>query len=229
MSTLLLFDIDGTLTKNSLSGRLSYAKAFKDRFGFDLDLATADLSGKTDLLIFGELLRSCSLDPKLANDPLLLESYYAHLTTLAPLHPGRLLPGVTELLSQLSQLVEYKLALGTGNLEAGARIKLAPHDLNRFFAVGGFGDDSSERAQIIAAGITKAKKLYQTEFTKIVVIGDTPRDIACAQANEVYSIAVTTGDHDRAELEAAGATVVLEDLSQPAAFIKTISALSRLP
>ncbi len=49
MSTLLLFDIDGTLTKNSLSGRLSYALAFKDRFGFDLDLAKADLSGKTDL------------------------------------------------------------------------------------------------------------------------------------------------------------------------------------
>ena len=160
--------------------------------------------------------------------PYLLEKYYVHLTTLAPQHPGRLLPGVTELLSQLSQIEEYKLALGTGNLEAGARIKLAPHDLNRFFPVGGFGDDSSERAQIIAAGIAKAKKLYQTEFAKIVVIGDTPRDIACAQANEVYSIAVTTGDHDRAELEAAGATVVLEDLSQPVTFMAALKGLPPL-
>ena len=228
MPTLLLFDIDGTLTKNSLSSRLSYAAAFKDRFGVELDLAKADLSGKTDLLIFGELLSSSGLEPNLANDPLLLERYYAHLTTLAPLHPGQLLPGVTELLSQLSHLEEYKLALGTGNLEAGARIKLDPHDLNRFFAVGGFSDDSSERAKIIAAGIAKAKKLYQTEFAKIVVIGDTPRDIACAQANNVYSIAVTTGDHDRAELEAAAATVVLKDLSQPAVFLAALKALPPL-
>jgi phosphoglycolate phosphatase-like HAD superfamily hydrolase len=97
-----------------------------------------------------------------------------------------LAPGARELLETLAKRDDMYLALGTGNIESGAKTKLAYHDIEHFFATGGFGSDGTTRQEIIASGIDKSQRLFGTTFDRIIVIGDTPYDIACAHANNVH-------------------------------------------
>src|SRR5690606_34149149 len=95
--------------------------------------------------------------------------------------PGWCLPGVHELLNAFAHNPDFRLALGTGNVERGARVKLTVHQLNHYFPTGGFGDDAEERADILAAGLRRAREFYNCDFRQVIVIGDTPSDIAAAR------------------------------------------------
>jgi phosphoglycolate phosphatase-like HAD superfamily hydrolase len=118
-------------------------------------------------------------------------------------------PGVGELLAALSDRPsEFRLSLVTGNLEPIAHLKLARAGLGRFFAdgQGGFGSDSEHREDLPAVARARASSPpWPRERT--VVIGDTPRDIACARADGVRVAAVTTGWFDAQALAEADAVV----------------------
>lgn len=213
MNTLLLFDIDGTLILNSTAGLTAYLRALHDRFG--VKLTTADLApacGKTDFIILRELLDTAGLGEESPQDPKLIAHYYERLKEAIQREPGDIAPGTVELLDCLAQEQDIYLALGTGNLAEGARIKLAHHELDHYFATGGFAEDGTTRKELIARGLAKAERVFNTTFDKVVVIGDTPRDIACAQENDFYSIAVATGSFRAQELQDAGADRVLDNL-----------------
>jgi phosphoglycolate phosphatase-like HAD superfamily hydrolase len=120
----------------------------------------------------------------------------------------RVLPGVAELLAWLADRADARLALVTGNYEPVARLKLTRAGLGRHFAAGqgAFGSDAEDRAALppIArrrAGVSGMS--YPREET--IVIGDTPRDIACARADGVRCYAVATGPFSVAELADADA------------------------
>lgn len=92
-------------------------------------------------------------------------------------------------------------------------MKLAPHNLNRFFPTGGFGEDGATRAELIARAIVRSEQAYGCKFDRVLVIGDTPHDIACGKANRCLTVGVATGYHSQAELVECGADLVLPDLS----------------
>ena len=125
-------------------------------------------------------------------------------------------PGVRELCAALSALEGVALGLGTGNVERGARLKLAPGDLNRFFAFGGFGSDATERADVLRVGARRgADRLgLPVERCRVVVIGDTPRDVAAGLAIGARCVAVATGGYGVEELRASGAHHVFEGLDR---------------
>lgn len=223
--TLLLFDIDGTLVRGSLAGPHAYVKAVRTVFGVDADLIGLELSGKTDLINLRDLLARHGLDPDQAGSARLHDAYLGHLAELLRSDPGEVCPGVHRLLRTLQAEPWVRLALGTGNLEQGARLKLEAHGLAGYFATGGFGSDAVERAAIIAAGIAKAELRFGARFDRVAVIGDTPRDIACAMANGVYGIGVATGSYGIGELRRAGAARVFSDFSSSGDFLAAISAL----
>ncbi len=103
--------------------------------------------------------------------------------------------------------VTVRLAVLTGNLEPIAHLKLARAGLGAFFehGQGGFGSDHEDRTELPAIARARAGGYPRAQT---VIIGDTPRDIACARADEVRCIAVATGPYSAAELD--GADVVLE-------------------
>ena len=117
------------------------------------------------------------------------------------------------------------LALLTGNFEAGARAKLEYFDLWRYFRCGAFGDEALDRNRLLATALERARTMWAAadlNASRIVVVGDTPLDVAVAKAGGVRSVAVATGSYGSAALHGSGADVVLEDFSDLAA---TLAAL----
>ena len=107
------------------------------------------------------------------------------------------------------------LGLGTGNMREGARIKLGHAGIYHRFSFGGFGDDSIDRPEILAAGAQRgaAHLGLPLPACRVVVVGDTPKDVAAAQAIGAECIAVATGMHSVAELEAHRPTLACQDLN----------------
>jgi phosphoglycolate phosphatase-like HAD superfamily hydrolase len=124
------------------------------------------------------------------------------------------------LLERLAGYEHVALGLGTGNVERGAQIKLGRARLGRHFSFGGYGSDSAERAELLRAGAERgAARLGVSVVTcRVVVIGDTPRDVAGAQAIGADCLAVGTGGHEAAALQALGATCGVANLAESAAF-----------
>ena len=218
---IALFDIDGTLLHAGGAGRraieLALAELF-DELGEDVSLQSVEFAGRTDPWI----VRSALVQLGMAVDDVLvfevLRRYADHLPRELELASAfEVLPGVLSLLSELSRNDHVVLGLGTGNTETAAYAKLARGGLDSFFAFGGFGSDHTDRAELLRAGLARGleRSGVRREETQVVVIGDTPHDVAAAQAIDAYCVAVSTGGYDGHALRAAGANVVVSDLEAP--------------
>lgn len=211
LAKLLVFDIDGTLI-NTRAGRHAFNRALERVFGIRDAAASVPMAGRTDPHIFRDVCHAHGLDPK-AFGAWKLE-FLADLADAMREDPGHILPGVVDLVGLCSREPGFALALGTGNVEEGARLKLAPHDLNKYFPTGGFGADGDTRAEVIARGIQRAEQLQGARFDSVIVLGDTPMDIACGKENRCVTVGVATGGyHSEDELRACGADLVLPDFS----------------
>lgn len=223
---LLIFDIDGTLTSLYGATTRAYARAFSRVFGRDLITDGLTMHGRTDPLIF----RHCYGKSGLPGDwregyevfkPPYLEELPISIrnSTRARVHPG-----VRELLDELSARPdEFALALGTGNMEAGGRTKIAHFDLNHYFPVGGFGDIHEERHMILQDALDAAAAHFGREFAPDAswVIGDTEHDIHGAQRLGLRTLAVATGGKYTVEmLRKYGADDVRPDLSETAELLE---------
>jgi len=116
----------------------------------------------------------------------------------------------------LSARDDVYLALLTGNFQSGARIKLEYFDLWRYFACGAFGDAAPERNGLLARALTRVRACGGPEVgaSDVIIVGDTPLDVAVAVAGGTRSVAVATGSHDVVALRATAADVVLPDLTE---------------
>lgn len=208
--TLLIFDVDGTLISTK-AGRRAFNGALERFFGVAGAAEGIPMAGRTDLVIYREICQRHGLDPNTFGAFKL--EFVAQLAEQLIIDPGHVHPGVVELLEACHVEADFTLALGTGNVEEGARLKLAPHDLNRFFPLGGFGDEGETRDEVIARAISKAEARRGARYSRVVVIGDTPHDIACGKANRCVTVGVATGYHKCEELTGCGADLVVQDFS----------------
>lgn len=216
--TLLLFDIDGTLLQTGGAGRRALIGAFADELARGDVVEQVDLRGMTDLALFHAAIAAAGGTPSPALLARLTERYLVRLEGELARTGGELvLPGVREVLAAAAGRPDLSLGLGTGNLERGAQLKLARAGLTGIFTFGGFGDDAAERAALLRAGVDRgARRLGGTAADcRVVVIGDTPRDVSAARAIGARSVAVATGGFTLAALAAAGADVTLTTLAEP--------------
>ena len=213
---LLLFDIDGTLVAGATDAhRDALYAALLEVHGVDARTARRPMSpaGRTD----GEIARALLLDAGVSARRIderadavreACGRVYARLGTEDLSHT--VLGGVRELLDWLSARDDVVLGLLTGNYEAVARLKLAQAGIGGYFpsGQGAFGSDAEDRAALPAIARRRAGG-FGTPYPRAmtVVIGDTPRDIACAHADEVQCIAVTTGPYTADALTAADMVV----------------------
>ncbi len=210
----LLFDIDGTLIRTGGAGKAAMEAALADAFGIHEIQDVVPYSGRTDPAIGHDLLRVHGIERTPANFQRLQESYLSHLGPCLKAIPGTVLPGIVQLLDQL-RAGRRRLGLLTGNGHVGARTKLSHFGLWDYFEFGAFGDEHHDRNDLARSARILIESRHGEDATReIWVIGDTPLDVACAQAIGARSIAVATGWHTYEELNKTGADLVLNDLSQ---------------
>jgi phosphoglycolate phosphatase len=208
---LVLFDIDGTLLlRASEAHARAVRQAFRDVYGVAAPTRGVEAAGRTDL----EIARALSVLAGVASerfDAGLGDFRVAAAQAYAELVPADLsahvAPGMAEVLAALAAREDVVLSLVTGNLEAIARMKLRAAGIGGFFAAGqgGFGSDAEDRAQLPAIARRRAGDGAPYPRSATVVVGDTPRDIACARADGVRAVAVATGPFGQEELAAADA------------------------
>lgn len=228
----MLFDIDGTLVATGGAGKRAMDRAFEEVFGIPDAFEGVELSGRTDTSILADAFAGQGLMPGRAAVAAFRACYRRCLAEEITRNGNgkRVMPGVAPLLEALRGERDKFLALLTGNFAEAARIKLEHFDLWQYFRCGAFGEDSHDRNHLVPLAIERARAAGLEEHVdprSVVVVGDTPRDVACAAAHGARSIAVATGPYTGERLAHAGADVVFEDLSDTSAVLDALAALSR--
>lgn len=220
LRALVLWDIDGTLVDSAPFGRDAFVEAFERVVGRPPD-AIVPFAGRTDLEIAADLLDRSGVPW----DDGLLDVFRAALEdSMAARGPelrrhGRAYPGAREALARLAREPGVVQGLLTGNVPANARVKLGAFGLDDLvdFDIGAYGSDHRRRSELVAIACGRAalKLGLAVAPASAVLVGDTPLDVAAAREGGARAIGVATGPFGVAELEAAGADAVLEDLRHP--------------
>ena len=202
---LVLFDIDGTLVNTDRAGADAMTKAFVEMYRIPDGFAGIRMSGKTDPMILQEALDNHRLPLAEGAFAAFHERYILHLrhTLQEPARRRRLMPGMPHLLEALATQEEVLLGLLTGNVMMGAQLKLEAFGIWQYFRLGAYGSDAGDRNALVPIAQARARQLlgYNIAPRQIVVIGDTPRDIRCAQVHGARVVAVATGSYSLAELQ----------------------------
>ncbi len=209
---LLLFDIDGTLVGGASGAhRDAILEALRVVHGVEPPYRHGgEIAGRTDADIARGLLVAAGVSARRI-DERADDVRIAACEAYARLRPDDLsacvLPGVRELLERLAARPGTLLSLVTGNYEAIAHMKLGAAGIGGFFASGqgGFGSDHEARDELPAIARRRAGDEEPWPRERTLLIGDTPRDIACARADGVRVVAIATGPYDAAALSAADA------------------------
>ena len=214
---VLLFDIDGTLLQSHGVGRRAVEATLADTFGQAFDTSSISFSGKTDRQIFRQILALAAENGHQVDDPDAAREQFGTAyaqrmhDTLADAHVEAL-PGALDLVRGLAR-DGAEMGLLTGNLEPLAYAKVGRIALGRAeFPFGAFGSDDEDRNALPAVAVERAAAHLgrAVDPAEVVVIGDTPRDVACARAGGCVAVAVATGHYNASEL--SDADLVLDTL-----------------
>lgn len=217
---LLLFDVDLTLVNTGGAGLRALDEAFREVLGVAGATEGVTPHGKTDPAIIREvcLARSLSLNPDVDFIVNRIVERYVHFLEKEVVNTPkyRVLPGILEILEEVDQREDVLTGLATGNVEAGARLKLERGGLNRYFSFGGYGSDSEERAEVVRTGARAGEALNGVRIAPedVFVIGDTPLDVAAGKLAGFSTVAVATGGFGLEELAGTEADLVITDFSE---------------
>lgn len=227
---LLLFDIDGTLIDTGGAGLGALRDAFIDTFELHDradEMPKLDLAGSTDSGIVRSLYAHFAID----DDAELTEAFYLNYlellrTNLRDSHreEARVLPGLPALIHRLRDETDHTLALLTGNIARGAWIKVEHFGFEGIFGFGAFGSDHHDRNQLGPIAVQRALDHSGSHFDSkdVIIIGDTPKDIACARACDAIAVAVATGRFSATELQAYEPDVLFDDFTDSDAFFANL-------
>ena len=216
MFRLILFDIDGTLISTAGAGVKAFAAVFDETFGLPGATENIPFAGRTDRGLLRNIFAANDLEPTDQNFRKFEDAYLEHLARYLPQGHTDPLPGVWDLIHAFRALNPPPvMGLLTGNHERGAELKLAHYGLWQEFAMGAFGGQYQDRAEVARDALLQGRQLIAgLQPGEILVIGDTERDIQCARAIGARVLAVATGPNAVSELESFGPDWVTEDLTQ---------------
>ncbi|MFI5213727.1 MAG: HAD family hydrolase [Gemmatimonadales bacterium] len=225
---LVCFDIDGTLLWTDGAGRRAIHRALLDVLDTAGPIDTFRFDGRTDGEIVLRLAESAGIKADEEITGRVLARYVEHLPgeLARPGHTTKVYPGVCELLDALERREDCVLGLLTGNVVAGARLKLRSGGIDPDrFRVGAFGSDSHVRGELPAVARKRAQALgFSVSGADVVIIGDTPADMKCGQGIGARGIGVGTAAYTVADLLGAGAAAAFADLSDTEAVMEAIFA-----
>jgi phosphoglycolate phosphatase-like HAD superfamily hydrolase len=231
VSALVLFDVDGTLLLSGGAGVRAMTLAFERVFGVADAFEGIPIAGYTDTFLVSRALTRAALPDTVAAHAS-FRTAYLELLPDEIVKPGTgrkgLMPGVRELLDELSADPAMHFALLTGNYEAAAFIKLAHFGVGAYFSWGAFGEDSPHRAELAQLALRRAaaRTVPASACDNAVVIGDTPHDVACARAIGARVLAVATGGYSVEQLAASGADAIVDDLTDTNTIVRQLRGVS---
>lgn len=222
MRTLLvLWDVDHTLVHAGRAGAVLYELVLGDLYGVGMPGQLTSMAGRTDTSIALEVLGAAGLDAD-AELPRFHRVLAARAAEVAGLvrEQGIALPGAREAVAAIAAHATdgtVVQSLLTGNIQALARVKLGDFGLTRYLDLdaGAYGDVSQVRADLVPVARKNATARYGADFggRRTVLVGDTPHDIEAATVAGARAVGVATGRFSVHQLAAAGADVVLPDLT----------------
>jgi phosphoglycolate phosphatase-like HAD superfamily hydrolase len=248
---LLLFDVDGTLVLTGGAAVRAMNDAFHEVFGVAGAFEHVPMPGRTDGAILADAFTRAIPQSQILADALsaagvrpadgeiarykaaYFRRFEEEIHSPVPVDPVRptrhrfkgVLPGVRELLDALHARPDVFLGLLTGNYEQGARIKLEYFDLWRYFRCGAYGDDSLDRHALVPVAVARSREAGcpPVDPEDVVIIGDTPLDVACAREAGVSCLSVATGGYGADALRTAGADSVFESLEDTDAVVDCLT------
>jgi len=226
---LVLFDIDGTILLTAGAGRRAIVAALAEAVGPSPAFERIRFDGKTDPQIVAEMLEAAGQpEPREpARVRALCERYVGFLARelARPTTRTTVMPGVHALLERLEADAGVVLGLLTGNLAQGAALKLRSGGIApERFRVGAYGSDAAHRPDLPPIAASRAEAIFGRvpRGAEVVIIGDTPADVACGAGIEARALGVATGGYSVSDLEACGAHAVFLDLSETDAVLDAI-------
>lgn len=228
MQRLVLLDIDGTILDSNGAAARPFRRALEAVFGTSGPRRGYSFAGRTDPQIARDLLRMAGIDADLIDGRLdrIWPAYLDGLRTELATAAITVLPGVRELIERADEDELTVLGLLTGNVVDGARLKLAAAGIDfARFQVGAFGSDHADRKELPAVAIDRAERMFGHRFEgkSVIIVGDTPLDIACGEHLGVRTIAVATGSYGVEELSSCGPDRVFETLARTAEVWRAIT------
>ena len=225
---ILLFDIDGTLIDPAGEGTVCMKRALEDVCGEAGPIDTYDMSGKTDWQITADLMAMIGLPPDViaARRQAVFEAYVRHVNAAAPLFEMRILPGVPALLKELVSDPRFLLGLVTGNVREAVPYKLKAAGIDpSLFRFGAFGSEHEDRRLLPSLALHRLSQLLgeAPRTDQVLVIGDTPRDIACARHAGLKVMCVATGCYGFKALGSFSPDYLLKDLSETEQVLEILS------
>jgi phosphoglycolate phosphatase-like HAD superfamily hydrolase len=224
---LILWDIDGTLVDSAKLGRDAFLDAF-ERVTGGPPAALVPFAGRTDLEIALDLLEQSGLSP----DGELLARFGTELERAMAERAddlrarGRAYPGAHESLARLAREPGVVQSLLTGNIAPNAVVKLSAFGLDAMldFDIGAYGSDDRQRGRLVAVALQKCARKHAAMLTPrdVVLVGDTPLDVAAAREGGARAVGVATGPYGAEDLRAAGADDVLPDLRDTEAVVQAV-------
>jgi len=213
MSVVFAWDIDGTILKSGGAGRSALDRAFADCFGVSGVFGSVDFRGRTDPGLIREAFEIAARPFSEEEGEQLKQAYLKFLQEelVSKSDLMQICPGVEAAIQATGERGVNTLL--TGNWAEGARQKLAAAGMDHHFSWGAFGGDGPDRNALVPALRRKAQQ-RGLSVDKVVVIGDTPADVACARAGDAVAVIVQTGWCGREELQATHPDLLLVDLHQ---------------
>jgi phosphoglycolate phosphatase len=220
---LILFDIDGTLINTGGAGGKAMSRAFASICRVENGFAGIPLPGRTDTMILADAFAKWGFGDDVALLDRFRSAYYDYLADELCRMPEavRVLPGVPALLDRLAARPATTVGLLTGNYSRAAELKLSRFGIWSCFSFGAFGEDANTREGLVAVAYERARKRGMPEIPPhdVVIVGDTPLDVACGRANGARTVGVATGSSSAERLAEAGADLVLTDLGDADRFL----------
>jgi phosphoglycolate phosphatase-like HAD superfamily hydrolase len=208
-----VFDVDGTLLLTEGASREAFALAARDALDRRDDLSDIAFAGRTEPLIFTDILAKHALAVNEEGEARFWNSVFGHMRDRLAPGRGRVLPGVAPLLDAIAAEPAWIAGLLTGNMTQMARIKLGHYGLRDRFAFGAFGEQAADRGALARDLVARLERDHAIPPEHCLFVGDTEHDIACARAAGARVLAVATGSRSLAELQAFEPDLALESLA----------------
>ncbi len=218
MTQLYIFDIDGTLLAAGGAGTRAINQVFETHFGYENMCRHLSFAGATDKNIFAQaqtIASKASGKPKV-HESVLFNAYATQFEyELEQNNTCEAYEGVFRFLDGLKSQPGLRMGIGTGNLEATAQLKLKYAGFTSYFSFGGYGSDHEQRAAIFQTALERGTQDLNHKLSRLVVFGDTPKDIWAAKAIGAEVVAVTTGTFNREQLTQENPDLVVDSLLAP--------------